>query len=423
MLLGACLAEGREAGRAGRKRRRVCRGRVATAARPTTRPAPSRRCGTSAAGKNGGKAFVDFQNDVTAADIALAAREGFRSVEHLKRYTTLGMATDQGKTVQVNGLAIMAVLTGETIPADRHDEATARRIRPVAIGALRRASSRLRIPPDPADAVASMGAGAGRGFRRDRPVAARAIFPAGRAKRAGSRRCGAKSHTVRSGVGFCDVSTLGKIDVHGPDAGIFLDRLYINTFSNLPVGRARYGVMLREDGFVVRRRHDVAARRRPLFHDDHHGQCRPRVPAHAVLPPGAVAGTRRAIRLGRPTQWAQYSVAGPRARDTLRKLVDPPFDIANADFPYMGVAECTVCGGMPARLYRLSFSGELAYEIGVPTRYGDALARALMQAGQPFGIAPYGTEALGRDAHREGPRRRQRDRWPHHGATTSASAA
>jgi sarcosine oxidase subunit alpha len=94
-------------------------------------------------------------------------------------------------------------------------------------------------------------------------------------------------------------------------------------------------------------------------------------------------------------EWAQYSVAGPRSRETLQKLVDPPFSIANADFPYMGVAECTVCGGTPARLYRLSFSGELAFEIGVPTRYGDALARTLMQAGESFGIAPYGTEALG----------------------------
>ena len=199
--------------------------------------------------------------------------------------------------------------------------------------------------------------------------------------------------TVRAAVGFCDVSTLGKIDVQGSDAAAFLDRLYINTISTLPVGRARYGVMLREDGFVlddgtVSRLADdrffvttTTANAGRVF--QHMQFC------HQVLWPALDVQF-----VSVTDHWAQFSVAGPRARDTLAKIVDAPFDIGNAAFPYMAAAELTVCGGIAARLYRLSFSGELAYEIGVPARYGDALARALMEAGAPFGIAPYGTEAL-----------------------------
>jgi sarcosine oxidase subunit alpha len=199
---------------------------------------------------------------------------------------------------------------------------------------------------------------------------------------------------VRSAVGFCDVSTLGKIDVHGPDAGTFLDRLYINMFSSLPVGRARYGVMLREDGFVfddgttARLAEDryfmttTTANAGRVF--QHMQFC------HQVLWPELDVQFASAT-----DEWAQYSVAGPRARDTLAGIVDAPFSLASDAFPYMAATDLTVCGGIPARLFRLSFSGELAYEVGVPARYGDALARVLMEAGAPYGIAPYGTEALG----------------------------
>jgi glycine cleavage system aminomethyltransferase T len=182
--------------------------------------------------------------------------------------------------------------------------------------------------------------------------------------------------------------------VHGADAGAFLDRLYINTFSNLPVGRARYGLMLREDGMAF----DDGTTSR--LADDRYFMTTTTANAvrvfqhmhfcHQVLWPELDVQFASAT-----DEWAQFSVAGPHARDVLARLVDPPFSIANADFPYMGVAELTVCGGIPARLYRLSFSGELAYEIGVPARYGDALARSLMRAGEPLGIVSYGTEALG----------------------------
>lgn len=393
LLLGACLADGSEQGRAAAEDA----GFTASVPAPPA-PVDDESCAITPIWHmglrhgNGGKAFVDPQNDVTANDIALAWREGFRSVEHLKRYTTLGMATDQGKTSNVNGIAMMAMLTGETIPAT--------------------GTTRYRPPCNPVSIGALAGKHRGTEFRPIRytpshqwarehnaifvetgPWLRAQYFPrTGEADRLDTVR--REVQTVRSAVGFCDVSTLGKIDVHGKDAGVFLDRLYINTFSNLPPGRARYGVMLREDGIVLddgttsRLADDryfmttTTANAERVF--EHMQFC------HQVLWPGLDVQFVLAT-----DEWAQYSVAGPRSRDTLARLIDPPFSIANADFPYMGAAECTICSGAPARLYRLSFSGELAYEIGVPASYGDALARALMKAGQPFGIAPYGTEALG----------------------------
>jgi heterotetrameric sarcosine oxidase alpha subunit len=386
LRLHDCLLEGAEAGRA-----------AAAETGFTVGPQELRRvddetCAVSAFWHvGGGKAFVDFQNDVTADDVALSEREGFRSVEHLKRYTTLGMATDQGKLSNVNGLALMAALTGQAIPA---------------VG-----TTRYRPPQVPVAIGAFAGRHRGKHYRPTRLTPShqwaaeqKAIFVEAGAwlraqyfPRAGETdwldAVKREVSTVRSAVGFCDVSTLGKIEVHGPDAGVFLDRLYINTFSNLPVGRARYGVMLREDGLVLddgttsRLAEDryfmttTTANAGRVF--QHIQFC------HQVLWP------RLDVQFASATdEWAQYAVAGPKARQTLAKLVDARFSIANVDFPYMAVAEPEVCGGIPARLYRLSFSGELAYEIGVPARYGDALARALMQAGETFGIAPYGTEAL-----------------------------
>jgi sarcosine oxidase subunit alpha len=340
----------------------------------------------------GSKAFVDLQNDVTADDVIQAHREGFRAVEHLKRYTTLGMATDQGKLSNVNGLAIMASLTAQSI--------------------ARTGTTMYRPPYVPVAIGALAGHHRGRQFRptrltpshhwaeRNRAVFVetgawlRAQYFPKRGENDWLTTVCREVNTVRSAVGFCDVSTLGKIDVHGPDAGVFLDRLYINTFSTLPVGRARYGVMLREDGLVM----DDGTTSR--LADDRYFMTTTTTNAarvyqhmqfcHQVLWPDLDVQFVSAT-----DEWAQFSVAGPRARDTLAPLVDPPFDIGNEAFPYMGTAEITVCGGVPARLYRLSFSGELAYEIGVPTNYGDSLADALMQAGAEYGIAPYGTEALG----------------------------
>jgi methylglutamate dehydrogenase subunit C len=337
-----------------------------------------------------GKAFVDLQNDVTASDVALAEREGFRSVEHLKRYTTLGMATDQGRTGNVPGLAIMAALTGRSIP---ETGTTSYRppYTPVAIGAFAghhrgKRFRPTRLPPSHAWAQTR-----GAVFVEAGPWLRAQYFPQPH-ERDWLETVTREVRTVRSAVGFCDVSTLGKIDLQGPDAGKFLDRLYINTFSTLPVGRVRYGVMLREDGFVMDDG-TVARLSEDRFFITTTTANAGRVFQHIQFCHQVLWPELDVQFVSATDQWAQFSIAGPRARDTLSALVDPTFDISNAAFPYMAAGEPTV-RGVPARLYRISFSGELAYEIGVPARYGEAMADALMQAGAQFGITPYGTEAL-----------------------------
>jgi heterotetrameric sarcosine oxidase alpha subunit len=337
------------------------------------------------------KAFIDFQNDVTGADVALAEREGFRSVEHLKRYTTLGMATDQGKIGSMHGLATLATLMGRSIP---HAGITTFRppYTPVAIGAFAGPHRGKHFRPARLTPSHRWAQEQGTVFVETGAWLRAQYFPQNReddwlttVKR--------EVLTVRSAVGFCDVSTLGKIEVHGPDAAAFLDRLYINTFSTLAIGRARYGVMLREDGFVLD--DGTCSRLAPnRFFMTTTTANAERVFAHMQFCHQVLWPELDVQFVSATDQWAQFSVAGPRARDLLAKLV-APFDLSNAAFPYMAACELMVAGDISGRLYRLSFSGELAYEIAVPARYGDALARLLMQAGEAFGIAPYGTEALG----------------------------
>lgn len=338
------------------------------------------------------KAFVDQQNDVTAADIRLAEREGFRSVEHLKRYTTLGMATDQGKTSNVNGLAMMAELTNKSIPATG---ATSARppYTPVSLGVLAGEHRGKHFKPTRLTPSHNWAKGRGAVFVETGMWLRAQYFPKP-GERDWLETVNREVRTVRSGVGVCDVSTLGKIEVHGKDAGKFLDRVYINMMSTLAVGKARYGMMLREDGIAM---DDGTAAR---FADDRYFITTTTANAIKVL---------QHLELCRQwhwpdldvqlfpvsDQWAQYSVAGPRARDLLAKIVDAPFDISNTTFPYMACAEITALGGIKARIYRLSFSGELAYEIAVPARHGDLLMRKLMSEGEEFGAIPYGTEALG----------------------------
>ncbi|MDJ0968321.1 MAG: sarcosine oxidase subunit alpha family protein [Kiloniellales bacterium] len=338
------------------------------------------------------RAWLDFQNDVTVKDVALSFREGFKSVEHLKRYTTLGMATDQGKTANVQALAIMAELTGKSIPET--------------------GTTVFRPPYTPVPIAAFAGRSQGKDFRpfrltpsHDWAVEQGAVFvETGAWLRAQWFPQAGETHwrqsvdretlAVRKSVGVCDVTTLGKIDIQGADAAAFLNRVYANGFAKLPVGKVRYGLMLREDGFVMDdgttarlgETHYVmtttTAKAVPVFR--HLEFCR------QVLWP------ELDVQLISTTeQWAQFAVAGPRSRDLLRVVVDAEHDISNEAFPYMACGEVTVCGGTRARLFRISFSGELAYEIAVPTRYGDSMIRALMAAGEAFEVVPYGTEALG----------------------------
>jgi heterotetrameric sarcosine oxidase alpha subunit len=339
-----------------------------------------------------GKAFVDFQHDVTASDVTLAQREGFESVEHLKRYTTLGMATDQGKTSNVNGLAIMADATGRTIP---ETGTTIYRppYAPVAIGALAghhrdEKFHAWRLTPSHHWA-AELGA-----VFVDTGLWKRAQWFPQPGEKDWLESVTREVLAVRNGVGFCDVSTLGKVDVRGPDAGVFLDRVYINAFSSLAVGKARYGLMLREDGVVM----DDGTTSR--LAEDHYFLTTTTAKAGPVMQHlefcRQVLWPELDVQLTSATdQWAQFSIAGPRTRDLLQEIVDPSEDLSNEGFPFMGAREVKLRGGIGARLFRISFSGEMAFEISVPARYGEALARNLMIAGKPFGVTPYGTEALG----------------------------
>jgi sarcosine oxidase subunit alpha len=340
--------------------------------------------------RGAGKAFVDFQHDVTADDIALAAREGFRSVEHAKRYTTLGMATDQGRTANVVGLAILAEATGRTIP-----ETGTTMFRPpytpVTMGALAGHMTGRDFRPTRRTPLHDWSARHGASFVES-GAWLRAEWYARTGEKGWRDSVDREVLNVRAGVGFCDVSTLGKIEVVGPGGATLLDLAYANDISTLKPGRIRYGVMLREDGFVM---------------DD--GTCA-RLSEHRFFLTTTTVNAARVMQhleychqvlrpelevaiLSTTDAWAQIALAGPRARDVLAAITQA--DLSNAALPHMACTEATLRGGIPARLYRLSFSGELAYEIGVPPGQAEALADLLMQEGAPHGIAPYGTEALG----------------------------
>jgi glycine cleavage system aminomethyltransferase T/NADPH-dependent 2,4-dienoyl-CoA reductase/sulfur reductase-like enzyme len=337
------------------------------------------------------KAFVDFQNDVTATDVRLAKQEGFVAVEHLKRYTTLGMATDQGKTANVTGIAMMAELTAKTIP-----QTGTTRFRPpytpVALGALAGPHRGKHFKPTRLTPTHHWAAAQGAVFVETGLWLRAQYFPKpGEDWQAATSR---EVTAVRHAVGICDVTTLGKIDIQGPDAAKFLELVYTNSWANLPIGKARYGLMLREDGFVM---DDGTTTRlgETQFVMTTTTANAAKVFQHLEFCKQWLFPALNVQIFSVTDQWAQIAVAGPRARDTLQNIVDPGFDLSNAALPYMGAMQLTICGGTPARLFRLSFSGELAYEIAVPARYGAALAAALMQAGAAYGITPYGTEALG----------------------------
>ena len=338
------------------------------------------------------RCWVDLQNDVTTKDIDQSRREGFHAVEHLKRYTTMGMATDQGKTSNVLGLAIMAEFAEQSIPQT--------------------GTTIFRPPFTPVAISAMAGRSRGKDFRPTRHTPSHhwaeeqgAVFvEVGAWLRAQWFPQPGETHwresvdrevtATRESVGVCDVTTLGKIDIQGADAGEFLDRVYANTFGTLAVGKVRYGLMLREDGIVM----DDGTTARM---GEHH-YVMTTTTANAVGVFRHLEFCRQCLwpdldvhLISATEQWAQYAVAGPNSRKLLENIVDPEFDISNDAFPFMACANITVCGGIAARLFRISFSGEMAYEIAVPTRYGDSMIRALMQAGEPYNVVPYGTEALG----------------------------
>lgn len=341
--------------------------------------------------KTAKRAWVDQQNDVTAKDIKLAHQENYVSVEHLKRYTTLGMATDQGKTSNVAGLAILAEVAGKTIPE---------------VG-----TTLFRPPYTPTAMGVFAGRARGKEVRPTRLTPSHvwaeeqgAVFvESGLWLRAQwypkpgethwRQSCDREVLQTRQSVGVCDVTSLGKIDVQGSDAAAFLNKVYCNGFAKLPVGKVRYGLMLREDGIIM---DDGTAARLGTHHF-----VVTTTTANAVSVYRHLEFVRQCLYpdmdvhlISTTDAWAQFAVAGPKSRALLEKIVDPGVDLSNEAFPFMACAEITICGGLRARMFRISFSGELAYEIAVPTRYGDALIRRLMQAGQEFDVVPYGLEAL-----------------------------
>ena len=338
------------------------------------------------------RAWLDHQNDVTVKDVKLSHQEGFRSVEHLKRYTTLGMATDQGKTSNMGGLAIMAELAGKSIPE---------------VG-----TTIFRPPYTPTAIGAMAGRIKGMDFHPTRLTPSHywakergAVFvEVGNWLRAQWFPIAGETHwrqsvdrevaATRASVGVCDCTTLGKIDVQGTDAAQFLNKIYCNGFAKLAVGKVRYGLMLREDGIAM---DDGTAAR---LEEDHFVVTTTtanaaKVYQHMEFVRQCLFPDMDVQLISTTEAWAQYAVAGPNSRALLQKIVDPEFDLSNEGFPFMACANITVCGGLRARLFRISFSGEMAFEIAVPARYGDALMRKLMTEGEEFNVVPYGTEALG----------------------------
>ena len=368
-------------------------GLTAAAAMPEMPPRESSAAGILGAlpqppGASEGKAFVDWQNDVTSRDLALAAREGFRSIEHVKRYTTTGMATDQGKTSNINALAIVARELDKAMPQ---------------VGL-----TTFRMPYTPVSFGSFAGFARGELFDpvRNTPMhdwAARngAVFEnVGLWKRARYfPRPGEDLHAavareclaVRQHCGIFDGSTLGKIEVVGKDAATFMNRMYVNAWTSLAVGRCRYGILLRDDGFIYD--DGVVARTA----DDRF---------HVTTTTGGAAGVLSLMEDYRQTewpdldvwltstteQWAVIAVQGPSARQVLEPLLEG-IDISAAAMPHMSVARGRICG-VPMLLMRVSFTGELGFEVNVPADFGLAVWQAIHDAGQKHGITPYGTETM-----------------------------
>lgn len=335
------------------------------------------------------KRFVDFQHDVGVSDVELAHTEGYVSVEHLKRYTTLGMAADQGKTSNITGLALMAELTGRSIPET--------------------GTTTFRPPYMPVSFGAVTGQEVGQHFKplRRTPVhdwnlknGAEMInvgawqrawyYPeAGEDVNAAYIR---EADQTRKTCGMVDVTTLGKIEVQGPDAAEFLNRVYINGWKTLAPGKARYGIMLRDDGIIF----DDGTT--SCLGENHYLMTTTTAEAAAVMAHLEwllqCCWTDLKVHVTSITdQYFGAAIAGPNSRDLLQEVF-ADIDFSNEAFPFMGVRE-TVYKGMPVRVFRISFSGELAYEIATPSGFGEAVWQAIYDAGQNHGLCLYGTEALG----------------------------
>lgn len=334
------------------------------------------------------KAFVDYQNDVKARDIQLAVQEGMRSIEHIKRYTTNGMATDQGKTSNLNGLQIASAKLGR--PVQDIGLTTFRPpYTPTTFGALMGHHKDALFQPVRKTVIDDWAVAHGAVFENVSNWRRARYFPRGQEDmdQAVLRECAA----VREKVGMFDASTLGKIEVVGPDAAEFLNRMYTNPWKALEPGRCRYGLLLREDGFITD--DGVSARMAPdRFHLTTTTGGAARVLAMMEDYLQTEWGDLDVWLTSTTEQWAVIAVQGPLARDVIAPLVEG-IDLSGEAFPHMAVREGTIAG-VPTRLFRVSFTGELGYEINVPAEHGRAVWEAVWAAGQAHGITAYGTETM-----------------------------
>ena len=336
----------------------------------------------------GPKAFIDYQNDVTASDIKLAVREGYQSVEHVKRYTTNGMATDQGKTSNINALGIIADQLDNSIP---NVGTTTFRLpyRPTSLGAIAGRDIKGLFDPERLTRMDEWHRAAGATFEHVGQWMRAWYYP-----QAGESMTDAVNREVRAArthAGILDASTLGKIDIRGRDAAEFLNRVYTNAWLKLPIGRCRYGLMLKDDGMVM---DDGVTTRLGENH------------FHMTTTTGGAARVLDWLEEWHQTEWPelevymtsvteQWSVAtvcGPNARAILEKA-GCSIPLNDEAFPFMSYRDGTL-NGLPVRIFRISFTGELSFEINTPARLGLAMWKNLISAGEEYGLTPYGTEAM-----------------------------
>ncbi|MGD9477319.1 sarcosine oxidase subunit alpha [Shinella sp. G-2] len=349
--------------------------------------------GMAGAGEGAGvdttvKAFVDFQNDVCAKDIRLAVREGMHSIEHIKRFTTNGMATDQGKLSNIHGLAIASEVLNREIPKIGLTTFRAP-YTPVTFGALISHSRGDLFDPARKTPIHAWEEAHGAVFEDVGNWKRAWYYPrSGETMHdAVNREC----RTVRNVAGLFDASTLGKIEVVGPDAGEFMNLMYTNAWDTLKPGRCRYGIMLREDGFV----YDdgvVGRLAEDRFHVTTTTGGAPRVMHHMEDYLQTEFPHLKVWLTSTTEQWSVIAVQGPKAREILEPLVEG-IDISNEAFPHMSVREGKICG-VPTRLFRMSFTGEAGYEVNVPADYGQAVWEAIWARAEPLGACAYGTETM-----------------------------
>lgn len=333
------------------------------------------------------KQFVDFQNDVTAAAIELATREGFESVEHVKRYTALGFGTDQGKLGNVNGLAIAARSLNVSIP-EMGTTMFRPNYTPVTFGAIAGRHCKHIFEPVRFTALHAWHIRNGAEFEDVGQWKRPWYFPKNGEDlpAAVARECKA----VRDSVGLLDASTLGKIDIQGPDAREFLNRIYTNAWTKLDVGKARYGLMCKEDGMVF---------------DDGVTACLADNHFLMTTTTGGAARVLQWLEIYQQTEWpdlnvyftsvtdhwATLTLSGPNSRKLLSEVTD--IDLGREAFPFMTWKEGLVAG-VPARVFRISFTGELSYEVNIQADYAMGVLEKIAEAGKQYNLTPYGTETM-----------------------------